>query len=109
VLGLAVVYARSGGLGWVQAVFHGIAPGVMAIIALAGAIAGAWFVLTREALTNIPSGRVRLTVELTDAVALDVPAVLFFLASLVVLWRWRLREPLVVLACGLLGLALYGG
>jgi chromate transporter len=96
-------FVRHRGAPWLRAFVKG------ATAAAAGAIAGAWFVLTREALTNIPSGRVRLTVELTDAVALDVPAVLIFLASLVVLWRWRLKEPLVVLAGGLLGLALYGG
>jgi chromate transporter len=96
-------FVRHRGAPWLRAFVMG------ATAAAAGAIAGAWFVLTREALTNIPSGRVRFTVELSDAVALDVPAVLIFLASLVVLWFWRLREPLVVLACGLLGLALYGG
>ena len=96
-------FVRHRGAPWLRAFVKG------ATAAAAGALAGAWFVLTREALTNIPPGRVRLTVELTDAVALDVPAVLIFLASLVVLWRWKLREPLVVLACGLVGLALYGG
>jgi chromate transporter len=96
-------FVRHRGAPWLRAFVKG------ATAAAAGAIAGAWFVLTREALTNIPSGRIRLTVELTDAVALDVPAVLIFLASLIVLWFWGLREPLVVLACGLLGLALYGG
>jgi chromate transporter len=96
-------FVRHRGAPWLRAFVKG------ATAAAAGAIAGAWFVLTREALTNIPSGRIRLTVELTDAVALDVPAVLIFLASLVVLWRWRVREPIVVLSCGLLGLALYGG
>jgi chromate transporter len=96
-------FVRHRGTRWLRAFVKG------ATAAAAGALAGAWFVLTREALTNIPSGRVRLTVELTDAVALDLPAALIFLASLVVLWRWRVPEPLVVLICGLLGLALYGG
>ncbi|MGQ0805285.1 MAG: chromate efflux transporter [Actinomycetota bacterium] len=35
VLGIAVLYARYEGLSWVQDLFYGIAPGVMAIIAIA--------------------------------------------------------------------------
>jgi chromate transporter len=35
VLGVAVLYVRYAGLDWVQALFYGIAPGVMAIIAVA--------------------------------------------------------------------------
>ncbi|MBI4260421.1 MAG: chromate transporter, partial [Actinobacteria bacterium] len=35
VLAIAVLYDRYGGLTWVQALFYGIAPGVMAIIAVA--------------------------------------------------------------------------
>ena len=59
-----------------------------ATAAAAGAIAGATIVLTRQAIVD----------PTTAAIAL---------VSLVVLWRYKLQEPLIVLVCGGLGLLLY--
>jgi chromate transporter len=56
--------------------------------AASGAIAGAVFVLGRRAITDLP----------TTAIAL---------AGLAVLWRFRVPEPIVVVAAGALGLALW--
>jgi chromate transporter len=59
-----------------------------ATAAAAGAIAGATIVLTRQAIVD----------PTTAAIAL---------VSLAVLWRYKLQEPLIVLASGGLGLLLY--
>ncbi len=93
VLAVAVVYVRYQGLDWVQALFYGIAPAVMAIIAMAAVRLGL--------LTN---GRdVRLWA--ISAVAMVVTAVtgaeiaLLFLAAGAVMMLWetppRLRRPTV--------------
>jgi chromate transporter len=59
-----------------------------ATAAAAGAIAGATIVLARQAVT-------------------DLPTVLIALASLGVLWRFRVKEPLIVLAGAIAGLLLH--
>ncbi len=56
--------------------------------AAAGALAGAVFVLGRRTIV-------------------DAPAALITLASFVVLWRFKLPEPVLVVAAGLVGLALW--
>jgi chromate transporter len=56
--------------------------------AAAGAIAGATFVLTRQAVVDLP----------TAAIAL---------AALVLLWRFKVREPFIVLGAALAGLLLH--
>ena len=38
----------------------------------------------------------------------DVPTVVIFVAALVILWRWRVSEPLLVGASAVVGLALFG-
>jgi chromate transporter len=58
-----------------------------ATAAAAGAIAGATIVLTRQAVV-------------------DVPTAIIALASLLVLWRWKVQEPVIVAACGITGLLL---
>lgn len=60
-----------------------------ATAAAAGAITGAVIVLGRRTLV-------------------DVPSVLIALVGLVVLWRFKLPEPVLVLVAGLVGLALWG-
>jgi chromate transporter len=59
-----------------------------ATAAAAGAIAGATFVLTRQAVVDLP----------TAAIAL---------AALVLLWRFKVREPFIVLGAALAGLLLH--
>jgi chromate transporter len=59
-----------------------------ATAAAAGAIAGATIVLTRQAVV-------------------DLATVAIALVSLAVLWRWKVQEPVVVLASGAAGLLLY--
>jgi chromate transporter len=59
-----------------------------ATAAAAGAIGGAVIVLARNAITDIP----------TAAIAA---------ASLVAIWRFKAKEPIVVLACAVAGLALH--
>jgi chromate transporter len=59
-----------------------------ATAAAAGAIAGATVVLTRQAVT-------------------DLPTVLIALVSLGMLWRFRVKEPLIVLAGAIAGLLLH--
>ena len=59
-----------------------------ATAAASGAIAGAVVVLAQRAI-------------------IDAPTALIALASLAVLWRWKVPEPVVVLAAGAAGLALW--
>jgi chromate transporter len=63
VLGIAVLYVRYQGLDWVQALFYGIAPGVMAIIAIAA--------VKLARLTN----RKELRLWIISAVAMAVTAI----------------------------------
>jgi len=60
-----------------------------ATAAAAGAIVGAAAVIATQVLT-------------------DVPTVVIFVAALVILWRWRVSEPLLVGASAVVGLALFG-
>ncbi len=60
-----------------------------ATAAAAGAIAGATVVLTRQAVVDVPTGAI-------------------LAASLVFLWRFKNREPILVLLTGALGLLLKG-
>lgn len=74
---------------------HGKHPGLKALVAgvtagATGAIAGAVIVLGRGALR-------------------DLPTALIGLAALVLIWKTKVPEPLVVLAAGLLGLGIYHG
>lgn len=91
VLAVAVLYVRYQGLDWVQALFYGIAPAVMAIIAVAA-----------MRLAQLTNGRdVRLWV--ISAITLVVTAVtgaeiaLLFIAAGLVMMLWeappRLRKP----------------
>jgi chromate transporter len=59
-----------------------------ATAAAAGAIAGATVVLTRQAVT-------------------DLPTVAIALVSLGLLWRFKVKEPLIVLAGAIVGLVLH--
>jgi chromate transporter len=59
-----------------------------ATAAAAGAIAGATVVLTRQAIT-------------------DLPTALIALVSLGLLWRFKVKEPLIVLAGAIVGLVLH--
>ena len=61
-----------------------------ATAAAAGAIAGATIVLTRQAVVDVQ----------TAAIAL---------IGLVVLWRWKIQEPIVVVVAAIAGLVLYAG
>ena len=61
-----------------------------ATAAAAGAIAGATIVLTRQAVT-------------------DAKTVVILAVSLILLWQFKVKEPFIVLAAGLVGLALKGG
>src|SRR6266511_345487 len=63
-------------------------PQVKAFVTGAGAIAGATVVLTRQAVTDLP----------TAAIAL---------ASLGLLWRFKVKEPLIVLGGAIVGLLLH--
>lgn len=58
--------------------------------AATGAIAGAVIVLGRRAI-------------------IDIPTAVLAIATLLILFRFKIPEPLIVLAAGLIGLALYGG
>jgi len=74
---------------------HGARPAIRAFVsgvtaAATGAIAGAAFVLSRRAIV-------------------DVPTLLLALVTLAILLRWRVPEPLVIGAAGLLGLWLGHG
>jgi chromate transporter len=60
-----------------------------ATAAAAGAIAGATTVLTRQAVVDIKTGAIALV-------------------SLILLWHFKLKEPLLVVAAGVAGLALHG-
>jgi chromate transporter len=73
---------------------HRTNPQILAFVkgataAAAGAIAGATTVLTRQAVVDIK----------TEAIAL---------VSLILLWHFKLKEPLLVVAAGVAGLALHG-
>jgi chromate transporter len=59
-----------------------------ATAAAAGAIAGATVVLTRQAIT-------------------DLPTIMIALVSLGLLWRFKVKEPLIVLAGAIVGLVLH--
>jgi chromate transporter len=60
-----------------------------ATAAAAGAIAGATVVLTRQAVV-------------------DVKTAVIALASLGLLWRFKVKEPMIVVAAGIAGLLLHG-
>ncbi len=60
-----------------------------ATAAAAGALAGATVVLVRQAVV-------------------DVPTAVIALLSLALLWRWKVKEPLLVLGGALAGLLLHG-
>lgn len=71
----------------------GKVPAVLAFVngvtaAATGAIAGAVIVLARRSL-------------------IDVPTIIMALVTLAVLWRWKVPEPLVILAAALAGLLLH--
>ena len=72
---------------------HGKRPGIVAFVdgvttAAIGTIAGAVIVLGQRSIV-------------------DVPTALVGLVTLALLWRWRIPEPLLVLAAGIAGLVLY--
>lgn len=72
---------------------YGKRPGIVAFVdgvttAAIGTIAGAVIVLGQRSIV-------------------DIPTALVGLATLAFLWRWRLPEPLLVLAAGAVGLVLY--
>ena len=74
---------------------HGKRPGIAAFVdgvtaAAIGAISGAVVVLGRRSI-------------------IDVPTALLMVATIVVLWRWKMPEPAVVLAAALIGLVIYPG
>ena len=56
--------------------------------AVAGAIAGACFVLGRRAI-------------------FDVPTAALAVAALVLLWRFKVPEPILIVCAGLLGFAIF--
>jgi chromate transporter len=88
VLAIAVLYVRYQGLDWVQALFYGIAPGVMAIIAVAA--------VKLARLTN--GADVRLWV--ISAITLVITAVtgaeiaLLFVAAGLIMMLWEVRPKL---------------
>lgn len=72
---------------------HGKRPGIVAFVdgvttAAIGTIAGAVIVLGQRSI-------------------IDLPTALIGLVTLALLWRWRLPEPLLVLAAGVVGFVLY--
>ena len=72
---------------------HGKRPGVAAVVdgvtaAAIGAISGAVIVLGRRSI-------------------IDVPTAVMALATLAILWKWKIPEPLVVLAAAVVGLLAY--
>ncbi|MFG2524912.1 chromate transporter [Streptomyces sp. NPDC048527] len=99
---VAAVYVRYAGLGAVQALFHGIAPAVMAIIAIAA-----------YKLVKLTDGKdwrawaISAVVVLTRQAVTDWPTIAIALVTLGPLWRYKIPEPYVVIAAGALGLLLY--
>ena len=67
---------------------HAFVRGVTA--AAVGAIAGAVFVLGRHAIR-------------------DLPTAIIALLALLILWRWKMPEPAIILAAGIAGLVFYKG
>lgn len=73
---------------------HGKRPGVVAVVegvtaAAIGAISGAVIVLGRRSI-------------------IDLPTAIIALAALAILWKWKVPEPLIVLAAALGGLLIHG-
>jgi chromate transporter len=62
--------------------------------AASGAIAGACFVLARRAIFDLPT-------------LLMLPALLMGLVTLAILTRFKIPEPVVIIAAGLLGIAIF--
>ena len=114
VLGIAALYVRYQGLSWVQGLFHGIAPGVMAVVAVA-AVKLARLTNGGDARRWAISG---ITLVLTAATGAEIALVFVAAGLLMVVWdappRWlRPRPPSDALAAvpmlGLLGGATGGG
>jgi chromate transporter len=130
VLGLSALYVAYGGMPWMQSVFYGIGAVIIAIIAIAAyrlargtnkrdPLLWTIFVvmLAATAWTGTELAVLFLVAGLLDAIAgavavlgrgaiVDLPTACIALTGLVLLIRFRLPEPLLVLGAGLAGLAL---
>src|SRR6266536_916366 len=140
VVAVAAVYVRYQGLAVVQSLFYGIAPGVMAIIAIAAVklarltnrrdprlwaislLVGAVIAITGAeiAVLFIAAGLVMIALDARPKLprrpwhrrpaATGVPlppTASTALASLGLLWRFKVKEPLIVLGGAIVGLLLH--
>jgi len=110
-------------IGYVVAGFPGAVVSALAIftpIYLGVVIPGRWFIRHRQdrwvrafvrgATAGAAGAIAGATVVLARAVIIDVPTALIGVASLAYLWRFKLRlkEPMLVVATGAIGLLLHG-
>jgi len=63
---------------------------------------------TKGATAAAAGAIVGAAVVIATQVLIDVPTVLIFAVAFVVLWRWKVNEPLLVAASAVAGLALFG-
>ncbi|MEA3204491.1 MAG: chromate transporter [Verrucomicrobiota bacterium] len=96
--GLSYIYVTFGNLPWIAAIFYGLKPAVLAIVAAAVIRIG------RRALKNEVMWRFGLHVILPSANVVDWFAVVLGLAAFVAMIKWKVDIIPVVLGAGLLGL-----
>jgi chromate transporter len=96
--GLSYIYVTFGNLPWIAAIFYGLKPAVLAIVAAAVIRIG------RRALKNEVMWRFGLHVIFPSANVVDWFAVVLGLAAFVAMIKWKVDIIPVVLGAGLLGL-----
>jgi chromate transporter len=101
--------------GFVGAVLASIA--IFTPIYLGVVIPGRWFIRHRDnpqlrafvkGATAAAAGAIGgATIVLTQQAVVDIPTIAIALVSLVLLWRFKVKEPLIVLLTAVAGLVLY--
>jgi chromate transporter len=127
VIAISLAYVAYGGLWWMQALFYTIGATVIAIIAIAAyklarstnkhdpllwAIFAMLTIVTVWAQAELAeffifAGLVVLLVRAWPGSITDVTTIIVGLVSLAILWRFKISEPIIVTASGIVGLVLW--
>jgi chromate transporter len=107
-------------IGYLVGGFLGAVVSAVAIftpIYLGVVIPGRWFIRHRDhpqlrafvkGATAAAAGAIGgATIVLTQQAVIDIPTIIIALVSLVLLWRFKVKEPLIVLLTAIAGLILY--